>query len=104
MGRKNVVHLSLVNLTSLAVSRMLAIYPLPMMLIRKKAWMTSEFFRQQISMLDSKMGAQNRKILLFVDHCPAHPIDLHLRNVQLVFLPANCTSKATTGSGGHSLF
>lgn len=59
----------------------------------QKAWMTSHLFRKQLAALDAKMGAQNRKILLFVDRCPAHPVDMNFRNVQLEFFPANCTSK-----------
>jgi hypothetical protein len=40
------------------------------------------------------MGSSNRKVLLFVDKCPAHPPDTtFLKNVKVVFLPVNCTSR-----------
>ena len=38
-------------------------------------------------------GAQNRQIIIFVDNCSAHPKDTSfLRNVTVVWYPANCTS------------
>jgi hypothetical protein len=43
--------------------------------------------------LDASMGAQNRNILLFVDNYTAHPKDTSfLRNVKVIWYPANCTS------------
>jgi hypothetical protein len=34
-----------------------------------------------------------KKILLFVDHCPAHPKDVrNFKNVQVEFFPANMTT------------
>jgi hypothetical protein len=40
------------------------------------------------------MGSSNRKVLLFVDKCPAHPPDTtFFKNVKVVFLPVNCTSR-----------
>ncbi|KAJ8887611.1 hypothetical protein PR048_013828 [Dryococelus australis] len=38
------------------------------------------------------MGAANRKVVLFVDNCLAHPELDNLRNIELVFLPKNTTS------------
>jgi len=39
------------------------------------------------------MAVQNRHIILFVDNCAAHPKDTSfLRNVKVVWYPANCTS------------
>ena len=58
----------------------------------KKAWMTSAFFIQWLNAFDAKMGVKNRKVVLFIDNCPAHPI-VSLRNVELVFFPPNCTSR-----------
>ena len=54
----------------------------------RKAWMTSELFREWLEHLNSKMSAQERNILMFVDNCSAHP-DVQLSNVKLVFLPPN---------------
>lgn len=37
------------------------------------------------------MRLVNRKIVLVVDNCPAHPV-VELTNIELVFLPPNTTS------------
>ncbi|XP_063244145.1 tigger transposable element-derived protein 6-like [Bacillus rossius redtenbacheri] len=58
----------------------------------KKAWMTSTVFMRWLRGFDAKMGAANRKVVLFVDNCPAHPAVDNLRNIELVFLPKNTTS------------
>lgn len=59
----------------------------------KNAWMTSKIFLQYLNFLDAKMGVQNRKIILFMDHCSAHPTDTGtLRNICVKFLPPNTTS------------
>lgn len=40
------------------------------------------------------MEKEKRKVLLFMDQCPAHPQDLPtFNNTKVVFFPANCTSK-----------
>lgn len=41
--------------------------------------------------VNNKMRAQDRKILLLLDNCSAHP-DIDLSNIRLVFLPPNTTS------------
>lgn len=60
----------------------------------KKAWMTSVLFEEWLLMLDEKFLAENRKILLFVDNCPAHPksIQEKLKAITLCFFPPNATS------------
>lgn len=58
----------------------------------RKAWMTSALFTDFLTYLDRKMGCQNRKICLILDQCAAHPKDVTLRNVKLIFLPSNTTS------------
>ena len=58
----------------------------------KKAWMTSEIFREWINILNNKMRIQKRKILLLIDNCAAHP-PVQASNVKLVFLPPNTTSR-----------
>lgn len=58
----------------------------------KKAWMTSTIFEEEIRKWDNKLRRSNRKILLLVDNCPAHPELPNLTNITLVFLPANATS------------
>ncbi|XP_040358278.1 tigger transposable element-derived protein 6 [Ixodes scapularis] len=58
-----------------------------------RAWMTSALFEEFLRYLDSRMGSQNRKALLFIDNCPAHPKELSfLRNVRVEYLPPNATS------------
>jgi hypothetical protein len=52
----------------------------------KNAWMTSGIFKTFLKSLDAKMGGANRKILLFIDKCPAQPPDTDfLRNIKVVF-------------------
>jgi len=43
---------------------------------------------------DAFIGNKKRKALLFLDRCPAHPLDggEKLRFVRLCFFPPNCTS------------
>lgn len=71
----------------------------------KKAWMTSEIFTTELRKWDLELCRQKRKILLLVDNCPAHPDIKNLRNIKLVFLPANTTSKLQPMDQGviHSL-
>jgi DDE superfamily endonuclease len=58
----------------------------------KKAWMTGGIFKDYISILNKQMVRQDRKILLFLDNCPAHPNDLKFSNIKFVFFPPNTTS------------
>lgn len=58
----------------------------------KKAWMTRELFTQWLLQLDDAMKKKGRKILLIVDNCSAHVVNVRLSNVKLEFLPPNCTS------------
>lgn len=58
-----------------------------------KAWMTSSIFEDHMRKIDRRMTAANRKIVMVVDNCPAHPKLDSLRAVTLVFLPPNTTSK-----------
>ncbi|OUC40836.1 DDE superfamily endonuclease [Trichinella nativa] len=57
------------------------------------SWMTMAIFESFLRMLDTKMRSMKRKILLFIDQCPAHPADTsYLSHVKVVFFPSNCTS------------
>ena len=58
----------------------------------KKAWMTSQIFNEWLAAWDSYLTKVNRKILLLVDNCTAHPHVSTLKNIQLEFLPPNTTS------------
>lgn len=55
--------------------------------------MTSELFKNWIEQLDINFGKQKKKIILFIDNCPAHPKDIPVTNIKVVFLPPNATSK-----------
>jgi hypothetical protein len=47
-----------------------------------------------ICQFDARMGSANRRVLLFLDKCPAHPSDTTiLKNIKVIFFPANCTSR-----------
>nr|AOE48153.1 CENP-B-like protein 1 [Locusta migratoria] len=57
------------------------------------AWMTSKIFTEYLIALDRRMASKNRKIILFLDQCPAHPKVLpELKNLKVEFFPANATS------------
>lgn len=57
-----------------------------------KAWMTADIFQKAIKKWDNELASQNRKILLLVDNCSAHPDIPVLKNIQMEFLPPNTTS------------
>ena len=59
---------------------------------QKKSWMNSEIFEEWVRKLNRKFRADDRKIALIIDNCPAHPSISNLTNVQIVFLPPNTTS------------
>ena len=59
---------------------------------QKKSWMNSEIFEEWVRKLDRRFRADDRKIALIIDNCPAHPSISNLTNVQIVFLPPNTTS------------
>lgn len=58
----------------------------------KKVCMTAGFFCEFLTTLDRKTAAKNRKILLFIDHCLAHPKETTFTNVTIRFLPVNTKS------------
>jgi len=51
----------------------------------KAAWMTCEIFHELQLSLDRIKASKKSKILLFVNHCPAHPTDVgNFKNMQVV--------------------
>lgn len=56
------------------------------------AWMNSEIFKDWVRLLDKKFKKERRKILLFIDNCPAHPKMENLQSITLIFFPPNATS------------
>ncbi|GBN09919.1 Tigger transposable element-derived protein 6 [Araneus ventricosus] len=59
----------------------------------KKAWMTTDIMSNWLVELDNKIKKQKRKSILIMDNGTSHPDDLKLKNINLVFLPPNTTSK-----------
>lgn len=59
----------------------------------KKAWMTSDIFSSELFNWNKELQKKNRKILLLLDNCTAHPnINDKLSNIEMAFLPSNTTS------------
>ncbi|XP_067939534.1 tigger transposable element-derived protein 6-like [Watersipora subatra] len=58
----------------------------------KKAWMVSDIFQTWVRDFDRRMTRKNRKVLLIIDNCPAHPTINGLMSTRLLFTPANTTS------------
>ena len=62
----------------------------------KKAWMNSIIFQEWVSTFDKSIRCENkdRKVLLILDNVSSHTIHgLNLKNVEILFLPKNTTSK-----------
>lgn len=55
----------------------------------KNSWMTSSIFTDFLVEWDRKL---KQNIALVLDNCKAHPTDLNLQRIKLVFLPPNTTS------------
>src|SRR5882757_661283 len=53
--------------------------------------MKSDIFMMEMEKFNKEMKLENRKALLFVDNCSAHP-KMELSNVQIVFLPPDTTA------------
>ncbi|KII70390.1 Tigger transposable element-derived protein 6 [Thelohanellus kitauei] len=58
----------------------------------KNARMTSEVFRKRLTSWDRNLKLKQRKILLLVENCVAHPHLDNLQNIKLKFLPPKTTS------------
>ena len=54
--------------------------------------MTSSIFSGWLTEINQKMVIEKRKILLFVDNATPHRISQEFSNLQVVFMPPNCTS------------
>lgn len=57
-----------------------------------RSWMTSAIFEEEIRKWGKQLSKTQKKILLLIDNCPAHPNLDNLTNIKLVFLPPNSTS------------
>jgi hypothetical protein len=49
--------------------------------------------KHKLHSLDEKMRSKNQNILLTLDRCPAHPLNMQFQNIKLAFFPANCTTE-----------
>lgn len=58
----------------------------------KNAWMTANLFSDWLLGWETELRKQNKKILLLVDNCKPHLSLPPLKNIKVVFLPANTTS------------
>ena len=58
----------------------------------RKSWMDRDLFEEWVRELDKKFEQQNRKVVLIIDNCPAHPAIGRLKALQLCFLPHNTTA------------
>lgn len=61
----------------------------------RKAWMTTEIFKDWLQEFNRKMNSEKRQTILFLDNFSAHQAAVEvtdLSNVAVKFLPANCTS------------
>jgi hypothetical protein len=67
-------------------------FPIWLYLYNKNAWMTSQLFDQIMQKLNKRMEKQNRKILVILDNCSAHP-EVKLNSINFLFLPPNTTSR-----------
>lgn len=59
----------------------------------RKAWMTREIFAKWLCEWDEKLSKENRKVCLVLDNCTAHHTAAVLQNIELLFLPPNCTAR-----------
>ena len=61
---------------------------------QSKAWMTGQIMEAVLGMLNRRLSASKRSILLFMDNAGCHPEDLirKFSNIKIVFLLANTTS------------
>ena len=62
--------------------------------------MDEGLFTKWVKELDQKFAAEDRKMALIVDNCPAHPIVDGLKSIELIFLPPNTTSKTQSTNQG----
>lgn len=56
------------------------------------SWMTSKIFEEWLLKFDRRCKLQGRKIVLFLDNCPAH-VSMKLDNIVLSFMPPNTSAK-----------
>ena len=71
---------------------------------QNKSWMDSVLFEERIREMDTKFTKEKKKVALIIDSCPAHLMIHNLKSKELIFLPANTTSKLQPkGSGSYTI-
>ena len=55
-----------------------------------KSWVNATLLAKWLKKLDQKMRSDKRKIIIFIDQCPAHPSGCEFSNGKVKFFPANC--------------
>lgn len=59
----------------------------------QKAWMTSENFNEYLEWFDKHVAKKHgERVVLLLDNCPAHKMEVTLKYTNVVFLPPNVTS------------
>lgn len=61
--------------------------------VATKCWINSSLFDEWVKELDKKFEKENRRNILIVNNCPAHPIIESLKAVEVVFLSSNRAAK-----------
>jgi hypothetical protein len=56
------------------------------------SWMNEIVFFDYIQKLNVEMIKQKKSVIMFIDNCKAHLVNISFSNVKIVFLPANTTS------------
>jgi len=57
-----------------------------------RAWMTADIFNKWLLDWDMELEKLNLKVLLIIDNCSSHRIDINLKCIEILFLPPNLTS------------
>jgi hypothetical protein len=55
--------------------------------------MISKISENKLHAFDAKTGLKNQNILLILDRCITHPLNMQFKNIKLAFFPAICTSE-----------
>jgi hypothetical protein len=59
-----------------------------------KAWMTGTIFSDWLKFWDNKLKVEGRKIVLFLDNFSGHNTTVILKQITLMYLPPNTTSRS----------
>ena len=58
----------------------------------KNAWVTKTIFVEFLENFDKEMMKKNRNIILLMDNCSAHMMDIALKRIKIIYFPANAKS------------